>query len=161
MRPDSVQSKTRRFDSLQQEAYLSLWRTYDRLRAFEDALFQQFDITAQQYNLLRLLAAAHPKPLPTLDLASRLISRAPDITRMLDKLETLGLIARTRHDADRRTVLVSIARKGQSLLDEIEQPLHECHQQQLGHLSKIQLRSLIDLLKETRRPHETEISPWR
>src|SRR5579871_4956489 len=93
--------KGRRFDSLEQEAFLSLWRTYDRLRAFEDALFARFDLTPQQYNALRLLRAQHPETTPTLALANRLISRAPDITRMLDKLEHRGLIARERN-ADNR-----------------------------------------------------------
>src|SRR5437764_2822231 len=86
----------RRFDSPEQEAFLSLWRTYDRLRALEDELFARFDLTPQQYNALRLLRAEHPEPVPTLALAERLVSRAPDITRLLDKLEQRGLIARTR-----------------------------------------------------------------
>src|SRR3954451_19047007 len=85
-----------RFDSPQQEAFLSLWRTYDRLRALEDELFGRHDLTAQQYNALRLLKAARPKKLPTLHLASRLVSRAPDVTRLLDKLDARGLIERER-----------------------------------------------------------------
>src|SRR6266536_6174541 len=92
---------TRRFDSAEQEAFLSLWRTYDRLRALEDELFSRCDLTAQQYNALRLLRAAHPERLPTLALAGRLVSRAPDITRLLDRLFERGLIDRERPDADR------------------------------------------------------------
>src|SRR5437660_12713787 len=88
--------KARRFDSPEQEVFLNLWRTYDRLRAFEDALFGRFDLTPQQYNVLRLLRAVHPGTVPTLTLADRLVSRAPDITRMLDKLERRGLIVRDR-----------------------------------------------------------------
>ena len=102
----------RRFDSPEQEAYLALWRTYDRLRALEDELFAGFDLTAQQYNLLRLLRPRHPNRFPTLALAERLVSRAPDITRMLDKLEKHGLISRVRSISDRRTVLVVIDRAG-------------------------------------------------
>src|SRR5260221_11024940 len=84
-----------RFDSPQQEAFLALWRTYDRLRALEDELFARFDLTPQQYNALRLLRAEHPDALPTLVLAERLVSRAPDITRLLAKLEERGLLTRT------------------------------------------------------------------
>src|SRR3954470_6476332 len=94
-------SAGRRFDSPEQEAFLNLWRTYDRLRALEDELFAGFELTPQQYNLLRLLKAARPAPVPTLALAERLVSRAPDVTRMLDKLEARGLIARTRSAEDR------------------------------------------------------------
>ncbi len=86
----------RRFDSLQQEAFLSLWRTYDRLRALEDELFAAHDLTPQQYNALRVLRSQHPEKIRTLDLAARLVSRAPDITRLLDKLEQGGLVERDR-----------------------------------------------------------------
>src|SRR5829696_7307628 len=81
----------RRFDSTEQEAFLGLWRTFDRLRALEEELFARYDLTPQQYNVLRLLRGEHPDSIRTLDLAARLVSRAPDITRMLDKLEQRGL----------------------------------------------------------------------
>ena len=102
----------RAFDSPEQEVYLNLWRTYDRLRAFEDELFARHDLTAQQYNALRLLRAAKPDGLRTLELAGRLISRAPDITRLLDRLETRGLIARTRLSDNRRVVQVVLTEGG-------------------------------------------------
>src|SRR5438105_13283474 len=89
------------FDSLEQEVFLNLWRTYDRLRALEEELFGRHGLTPQQYNTLRLLRGVAPEPLPTLALAGRLISRAPDITRLLDKLEQRGLVARQR-PADNR-----------------------------------------------------------
>ena len=66
-----------RFDSPEQEAFLNLWRTYDRLRALEDDLFAGYDLTPQQYNVLRLLRAEYPGTVPTLTLADRLVSRAP------------------------------------------------------------------------------------
>ena len=151
---------TRRFDSPQQEAYLALWRTYDRLRAFEDELFARFDLTAQQYNLLRLLRAAR-EPVPTLSLAERLVSRAPDVTRMLDKLEERKLLTRTRSAKDRRAVLVAITDRGRELLDAIAEPLRECHERQLGHLSAAELKSLVALLKLARDPHEPSDSVWK
>src|SRR5436190_12653248 len=101
-----------RFDSLEQEVFLNLWRTYDRLRALEDELFERFDLTAQQYNVLRLLRGQHPATTPTLALANRLVSRAPDITRMLDKLGQRGLIARERDGDNRRVVRVGITPAG-------------------------------------------------
>ncbi len=157
----TTSSSTARFDSREQEVYLSLWRTYDRLRAFEDELFARFDLTAQQYNLLRLSRAAHPERVPTLVLAQRLISRAPDITRMLDKLESRGLIARTRPSDNRRTVLVGITAKGEALLREIAEPLRECHARQLGHMSPDDLDRMVELLRAARLPHEDSESTWR
>jgi DNA-binding MarR family transcriptional regulator len=144
----------RRFDSPEQEAFLNLWRTYDRLRALEDDLFSGFDLTPQQYNLLRLLKADRPESVPTLALAERLVSRAPDITRMLDKLELRGLIGRARKPDDRRSVLVSITDVGVALLTRIAAPLRACHARQLGHLTPADLATLTALLKAARAPHE-------
>jgi DNA-binding MarR family transcriptional regulator len=151
----------RRFDSPHQEAYLALWRTYDRLRVVEDELFDRWRLTAQQYNLLRLLKAAHPDPVPTLKLAGRLVSRAPDITRMLDRLEAAGLTHRVRSAEDRRAVLVGLTPAGLDLLRQIAGPLRACHEQQLGHLTPAELQTLIALLKRAREPHEPDDSPWK
>ena len=157
----SSKPQTSRFDSLEQEVYLNLWRTYDRLRAIEDALFAPRGITSQQYNVLRLLAAHHPKPVPTLTIADRMISRAPDITRMLDKLEAASFIQRTRPLENRRLVLISITTGGLGLLHEIAKPLQECHAKQLGHLDQGELDQLVSLLKNARKPHEQDKNPWR
>jgi DNA-binding MarR family transcriptional regulator len=151
---------SRRFDSPEQEAYLGLWRTYDRLRAIEEELFARWDLTGQQYNLLRLIRAAHPEPVPTLSVVSRLVSRAPDVTRMFDRLEQRQLITRTRSETDRRTVLIGLTHRGMELLNEIAGPLKQCHRKQLGHLEPDELRTLIDLLHRVREPHEPDDSPW-
>ena len=144
----------RGFDSLEQQAFLNLWRTYDRLRMVEDKLFARHDLTGQQYNVLRLLRGEHPGVLPTLTLAGRLVSRAPDITRMLDKLEERGLVRRERSAENRRTVFVGITPAGLKLLGELDAPVRECHTRQLGHLKRTELRQLIALLSTARRPHE-------
>jgi DNA-binding MarR family transcriptional regulator len=155
------QARPAKFDSPEQEVFLSLWRTYDRLRALEDELFARFDLTAQQYNVLRLLKAQHPRTVPTLALADRLISRAPDITRMLDKLEQRGLVTRERLPDNRRVVRVGIAPAGLALVTVISGPLRECHARQLGHLPPADLRRLSALLHAARAPHEADDSPWR
>ena len=149
-----------RFDSLEQEVFLNVWRTYDRLRMLEDELFGRFELTPQQYNALRLLKAEHPEPLPTLIVAERLVSRAPDITRMLDKLEERGLIVRERPADNRRTVLVRITEAGQALIEEMSGPLQDCHTRQLGHMTASDLRQLCALLKAARGPHEADIGHW-
>jgi DNA-binding MarR family transcriptional regulator len=150
----------RGFDSPEQEVFLNLWRTYDRLRGPEEELFGRYDLTPQQYNALRLLRAAHPGSLPTLALAARLVSRAPDITRLLDRLERRGLVMRDRPAEDRRLVRVSVTAAGLSLLRELAGPVRACHSRQLGHLSPAQLRDLARLLRLARRPHEEADSNW-
>jgi DNA-binding MarR family transcriptional regulator len=150
-----------RFDSLEQEVFLNLWRTYDRLRALEDELLGRFDLTPQQYNVLRLLKAERPQTVPTLGLANRLVSRAPDITRMLDKLAERGLVTRERDPENRRVVRVGITARGLALLERIAGPLRDCHARQLGHLAPADLQRLGELLRAARRPHEDDASAWR
>lgn len=154
------QSK-RRFDSLHQEVFLGLWRTYDRLRALEDELFSQYGLTPQQYNALRVLRSEYPHKLQTLDLAGRLVSRAPDITRLLDKLEQRGLVERDRPATNRRVVHIGITAVGIVLLRDLRERLRDCHLRQLGHLSRPQLQQLAGLLRAARLPHEESTSSWR
>lgn len=142
------------FDSPQQEAYLNLWRAYDCCKTLEDALFGRYDLTAQQYNALRLLQAAHPQKIPTLMLASQLITRAPDITRLLDKLDERKLVERERPAENRRVVSVGITASGLDLLAELAPQVRDCHWQQLGHLAPDELEHLTHLLHKVRASHE-------
>jgi DNA-binding MarR family transcriptional regulator len=158
---DTRTRRSRHFDSLEQEAFLNLWRTHDRLRVEEDRLFGRHDLTPQQYNALRILRAERPRSLQTLVLAQRLVSRAPDITRLLDKLVRRGLAERERLEDNRRVVRVRITEAGVALLDELAGRVRECHARQLGHLTRDQLERLVELLREARRPHEDEHSTWK
>ncbi len=157
----TVTATKSRFDSLQQEAYLSLWRTYDRLKSLEDDLFVEFDLSAQQYNALRLLEAVHPGTMPTSALGNKLISRAPDMTRLLDRLEERTLVHRERRTDNRRVVEVGIAQSGRQLLEQLAVSVRDCHSRQLGHLSENELKQLVELLYSVRFPHEVEGSIWR
>lgn len=149
-----------RFDTPLQELYLNLWRTYDRLRELEEQLFSQYDLNSQQYNVLRLLKAAQPQGMATLAIAERLVSRSPDITRLLDRLVEGGLVERVRSAEDRRQVLARITPAGIKLIQTIAGPLSKCHERQLGHLSADEVQSLIQLLQSARRPHELPTSNW-
>lgn len=140
-----------KFDSLQQQAFLELWRTYDCLKADEEMVFGEFDISSQQYNALRLLKAVS---LAVSALGQRMITRAPDMTRMLDRLEQRGWIARVRRDENRRVVEVTITAAGSKLLQQIAKPIRACHQRQFGHLSEDQLTNLIGLLRAARKPED-------
>ena len=132
----------RRFDSPEQETYLSLWRTYDRLRTLEDELFVDFDLTAQQYNVLRLLRSSHPDLVPTLSLVGRLVSRAPDVTRMLDKLEEirLGLLLGTIPQSR----LEQLAHLVRAQREQVNDP------KLTAILDEIELRAAVELAKLTR-----------
>jgi DNA-binding MarR family transcriptional regulator len=151
----------RTFDSPAQEAFLNLWRTYDKLRVYEEELFNKLDLTAQQYNSLRLLKSVYPETIPTLTLASQLISRAPDITRLLDHLVEKGWIVRDRRADNRRVVRVGITTTGLELLQEVHDQVRAVAEKQLGHLNNAQLQQLTELLKLARMPHEAADSNWR
>ena len=107
------------------------------------------------------LRGHHPEPLATLTLASKLVSRAPDITRLLDKLHERGLIERERPLDNRRTVFVGITLAGLALLQRLDDEVRACHRRQLGHLSAGDLQTLVELLQRARRPHEAAESEWR
>jgi len=126
----------------------------------EGSLFQKHGNTAQQYNALRLLRGNQEAGIQTLDLARKLVSRAPDITRLLDKLEENGWIARDRPKENRRVVLVKITNAGLKLLKTIDPEVLQCGIQQLGHLPEKDVQLLIKLLKEARNPHEDPESIW-
>lgn len=152
-------STKRRFDSLQQEVFLNLWRTYDRLKLIEDEVFAQEGISAQQYNTLRVLRSVYPDSMQTLELGRRLITRAPDITRLIDRLEERGLLERERKNENRRVVEVRIVSAGIKLLERIHESVQACHHRQLGHMSDASLNRLARLLKQARGPHENLNSP--
>ena len=148
-----------RFDSLEQEVFLNLWRTYDRLKSLEEEVFGRFGLSAQQYNTLRLLKSVSPDSMPTLVLGGRLISRAPDMTRLLDRLEERGLLSRERRPENRRVVEVRITPEGLDLLEELQEAVEDCHRRQLGHLEERSLKQLARLLKRAREPHEDIQNP--
>ena len=111
--------------------------------------------------MLRLLEAAHPKAISTQDVLKRLVSRAPDATRVLDKLAERKWIQRERSPDDRRAYLLGITAAGLAVLQEMDEPLRACHKAQLGHLSAAQLKELAALLRSAREPHEADDSPWK
>src|SRR5688572_30165368 len=107
--------KKRPFELPEQEALLNLLRTADQLQIRFARLFRRFGLTPQQYNILRILRG-EGRPLPILEIASRMITVVPGITGLIDRLETAGLVCRKRCDEDRRVVYVCISEKAVNLL---------------------------------------------
>jgi len=107
-------------------------------------------ITLGQYNVLRILRGAQPKGLCRNELRDRMLTRMPDMTRLLDRMEVAGLVTRTRDVKDRRMVGTHITDRGLGVLSDLEEPVAEEHQRRLGHLNDPQLRQLIELLSLAR-----------
>jgi DNA-binding MarR family transcriptional regulator len=143
--------QTKPFHSLEQEALLSIERTSAMLNhGVADAL-KRYDVTPTQYNVLRILRGAGERGLCRNEVRDRLVSQVPDVTRLLDRMEEMGLVERERAADDRRMVLTRLTRRGSQLLARIDEPVARLHQRQLGHLSAAKLRTLIALLAEARR----------
>jgi DNA-binding MarR family transcriptional regulator len=143
--------QTRPFGSLEQEALLSIDRTSAVLGHRLAEALKPYGITGTQYNVLRILRGAGSAGLCRHEVRERLVAQVPDVTRLLDRLEDAGLVVRERSTADRRLVTTRITEAGLALVAELDAPMIELHQRQLGHLSPEQLRTLIDLLGLARR----------
>jgi DNA-binding MarR family transcriptional regulator len=138
------------FRSREQEAYLSLLRTSDALQASVEARLREFGLTGTQYNALRILRGAEPEGLPCSEIGERMITRDPDITRLLNRLEKRGLVARARAKADRRVIYGKITAAGLKLLREMDAPIEQHGREMLKHVGQEKLRELIDLLERVR-----------
>jgi DNA-binding MarR family transcriptional regulator len=140
------------FDSPEQEACLNLVRTLDHIQQDCSRLFEEHDISGPQYNVLRILRGNGGDGLPCQEIVRQMVTRMPDITRLVDRLVEAALVERCRTDEDRRVVLVKITRAGLKLLDGLDQPILDLHKRQLGHLSRAELAELNRLLVKARRP---------
>ena len=141
--------RKRRPDCPEEAVFLDLLRTTDMLSRGLVGVLKAEDLSANQYNVLRILRGS-PDGLPCGEIASRMITRDPDITRLLDRLEKRGLISRCRETKDRRMVMARITPDGLKLLGRLDVPVEEAHRKQLGHLGKERLRELTDLLRAAR-----------
>ncbi|MFB3827666.1 MAG: MarR family winged helix-turn-helix transcriptional regulator [Bryobacteraceae bacterium] len=135
--------------SLEETAYLDLLRTTDMLSRGVARALKSEDLSATQYNVLRILRGAR-EGLACGEIADRMITRDPDITRLLDRLEKRGLISRAREIKDRRLVLTRITQEGLEILARLDSPVEEIHRRQLGHLGRGRLKALCELLSACR-----------
>jgi DNA-binding MarR family transcriptional regulator len=138
------------FTSREQEAYLSLMRTADALQTQIEAQLKEFGLTGTQYNALRILRGAGPEGLPCREIGERMITRDPDITRLLNRLEDRGLVERTRARHDRRVIYGKITAAGLKLLRTMDNPIEKHGREILRHVGQEKLKELIDLLELVR-----------
>ena len=129
--------------------YLEIMRTADALSRGLVPLFKREKISPTQYNVLRILRGS-PGGLSCGEIANRMITRDPDMTRLLDRMEKRSLIFRCRSSEDRRTVTATIAAAGRELLARLDEPLQAFHREQLSHMGAESLRQLARLLQTAR-----------
>ena len=140
--------------ALEQEAFISLVRGYECLWSEQNKFFQRFDITPQQFNVLKILASRSDEGngVACQAIGEQLLNRVPDITRLLDRLEQAGLIWRERCCADRRVVRTHLTDAGRAKVQEIGQPLREALKARFGHMTADEVRELGRLLNKMREP---------
>jgi len=138
------------FTSREQEAYLSLLRTADALQSSMETRLKEFGLTGTQYNALRILRGAGPDGLPCSEIGERMITRDPDITRLLNRLQKRGLVERARAKRDRRVIYGRISPAGLKLLHEMDGPVKAHGRQMLRHVGQENLQQLIALLELVR-----------
>ena len=134
--------KQSRFSSPQQEALLSILVTASVLNERMEGLCESHGITLPQYNVLRILRGAHPAGHPRCEIASRMIDRAPDVTRLVDRLQARRLVKRTRGGEDQRQALASITAKGLRLLTNMQPKVDALFQTLFQKLSDNDCREL-------------------
>lgn len=125
---------------------MNIVRTGHLLADAVERVLKPHGITATQYNVLRILRGAEPEGLSRNQVRERLLSRMPDATRLLDRMEKAGLVTRSREDGDRRLVTTRITEEGRRLVDKLDYVVEEEHYRPFSHLSEKQTRKLIKLL---------------
>jgi DNA-binding MarR family transcriptional regulator len=154
--------KVRPFESVEQEVFLNVLKTADVLMTEVTELLKPYGISPTQYNVLRILRGAgagccdggHPDPgakgIACREIGDRMITRDPDMTRLLDRLEKAELITRERDKTDRRVIVSRVTDSGLELLKRLDEPMVALHKRQLGHLGEAKLHELLELLEAVR-----------
>jgi len=140
------------FASLEAEVMLNLMRTADALSRSGEKILKLAGLSPTQYNVLRILRGAGEGGLCCREVAERMITRDPDITRLVDRLERRGLLARSRESHDRRVITLRITEVGRKILKDLDGPMEEHNRNRLSHMEKGDLRKLLQLLEAAREP---------
>ena len=129
---------------LEREAFVGFQKAAAWLLQDLEELLAPYGISPPQYNVLRILRGAGPDGLAPTQIGERMITRDPDITRLLNRLEASGLVSRTRGKEDRRVVVARISADGTGLLKRLDAPVARLHSLQFARVSD--LRSLLKSL---------------
>jgi DNA-binding MarR family transcriptional regulator len=137
-----------------EEVVLALLRTGEMLTAPVTEVLREADLSLSQYNVLRILRGAGKDGLPCGEISARMVRRDPDLTRLLDRLEKRGVVARARSTADRRVVTATITDQGLKLLESLDEPVEASMKRATAHVPVSRLRELLEILDDlgVRRP---------
>jgi len=142
--------QARPWDLLEEEVHLSIARTAALLERAVARTLKPHGLTPTQYNVLRILRGAGAAGLCRNEVGARLVTPVPDVTRLLDRMDDMKLIARQRSDEDRRLVRTHLTAKGLALVNTLDTILLPSHQRRLAHISREKLDDLVATLAEVR-----------
>ncbi len=131
---------------IEDQVFIAILKAADKLSGQAEQLMKASGLTGAQYNVLRILRGAGPHGLPCNAISERLISRDPDMTRLLDRMEKRNLISRERQKEDRRVVKARISDEGLKLLKKLDAPVRDLHKNQFATLSSTRQKALLELL---------------
>lgn len=140
--------QNRPFGGVEHEVYLAIQRAAADLSQEAAALLRPHGLSGAQYNILRILRGAGTDGLACGEIANRLVTRDPDMTRLLDRMERQGLVTRERASHDRRVVTARITPQGKHLLAQLDEPMAALHRRQFAHMDQSRLRELAALLDD-------------
>ena len=143
---------TRKFSSPEEELNLNLQRTVGLLSKPLLRFLKGHGLSPAQYNILRILRGQPDGGLPCRQIGARMVTREPDVTRLLDRLEEDRLVERVRSDEDRRVVRITITEAGLDFLKRLDEPMRRIHRESLGHLTRAEISELNRLLVKARQP---------
>lgn len=132
-----------------QKVAVNIMYTFNWLTEGLKQLVEPYDITIQQYNVLRILKGSHPEPLSTQEIRVRMLDKMSDVSRIVDRMIAKELVSKSMCPTDKRLVDVQITKKGISLLNQLKK-LELSMDEQLSALSPeeaAQLSLLLDKLR--------------
>ena len=142
--------QTKPFKTLEDEVFVNLLRTAELFLWKEAEMLKPYELTLPQYNVLRILRGAGSDGLICREIGERMITRDPDVTKLLDRLETRGLVTRERQQTDRRVIVARVTKEGLKIVNELDGPSLQLTEGLLGHLGERRLKTLNTLLEEAR-----------
>jgi DNA-binding MarR family transcriptional regulator len=143
---------------LEDRLFVAIIKVADSLSQEAEQLVKTAGLTGAQYNVLRILRGAEPDGLLCRGIGERMISRDPDITRLLDRMESHQLITRERQNADRRVIKTRITTEALKVLKKLDRPVHDLHKGQFRHMSQAHVKQLTALLIEVEKREPDEVA---
>lgn len=147
--------QTKPFAAIEEEAVLNIVRTAEVVQRSIADFLKEFDLSAAQYNILRILRGAGAAGASCSQIGERMLTHDPDITRLLDRMEARGLIVRERSSTDRRAIITRISKDGMKLVNGIDVPIRAVTQARMGKFGRDALAKLIAELERVREAFET------